>query len=160
MIKSRLESVSDPIHLFDETISYLFEMYWKQQRNNNLDQRVKMETKTQFTNAINILVQSIIYEPANYKTPYKEVAVNNKQTIYIYNNVPSTLHRYVEAFARGNIGEGRGKISIYGEADSLCTCVGPGNGEHLCLRFEDMVQCRSCTRSCCYSCIFGDNYIQ
>jgi hypothetical protein len=55
-------------------------MYWKQQRNNILDPRVKLETKTQFTNAINILVQSIIYEPANYKTPYKEVLVDDNKT--------------------------------------------------------------------------------
>jgi hypothetical protein len=160
MVKSRMESVKDPLVLFDEVVSFLFEKYWKQQRTNSSDPNIKLETKTQFTNAINIFVQSIIYEPANYNTPYNEIAVDNNQNIYIYNNVPRTLHRYVEAFARGNIGEDAGQSSIYGDEDSLCTCVGPGNGKHLFLKFEGVSLCQNCNRSCCYSCIFGATQLQ
>ncbi len=161
MLKSRLEAVSNNYaQLYDMTISYLFENYWKQQSNTINDWNRKLESKTQFTNTMNIFVQCIVYEPANYNTPYPEVALDNCHNIYIYNKPPSALHKYVEAFARGNTGTSDGKISIYGGEDTLCTCVGPGNGTHPFLHFENGVRCKTCQRSCCYSCIFGETQIK
>jgi hypothetical protein len=160
MLKSRMESVKDSLVLFNEVVSFLFEQYWKQQRPISVDPNIKMQTKKQFTDAINIFVQSIIFEPANYNTPYSEVAVDNSHSIYIYNNVPTTLHRYIEAFARGNIGDKDGQISIYGNDDCLCTCVGPGNGQHIFLKFEGVLHCKNCARTCCYSCIYGETQLQ
>lgn len=96
-----------------------------------------------------VFVESFLYEPANFVTPNM---LPQSKTLYIHDNVPSTLHPYNIKFARNTIG-----IEPSDYTNQMFTCAGPCAGHsHPFLLSEGVTVCsnKECKLNICPSCIF------
>jgi hypothetical protein len=94
---------------------------------------------------INILIESYLYEPANFTNDTPQPNKN----LYMVEPYPSCLHPYNNGFDR------KDPLVQVDEVDcsvDLMSCVGAGNGSHQFLKIEGTAECRSCSRTVCTTC--------
>ena len=94
---------------------------------------------------LQVLVQSYLYEPANFVSPGSEKQLSTK---YIHGVLPKDLHVYNHEFARSNF------IRSVDCCIDLCYCVGVGNEGHHVLFEEGIYTCVCCRLSVRGTCVF------
>ena len=92
---------------------------------------------------INTLVETYLFEPANC------VNIPHDSNIYIHNTYPVSLHPYNNGFDRNDPSISIDMVDCF---FYCCYCVGPGNGKHVFLRMEGVVNCFRCNRDICSTC--------
>jgi hypothetical protein len=103
---------------------------------------------------VNTFVDCMVYEPCIITTNNDGISTNLFDRNQYINNemVPSSLHPYLEAFARNDT-----NIVINGNVTDnvdVDVCLGPGNGPHYYMKKEGTNQCFDCKVVMCKTCTF------
>ena len=137
-----------PTSLYDQIIQlYTTKKFSKNNLNN--------DEVSPFCTFLNVLVQSYLFEPANFRTSGENI---NQQSnnLYIHGKKPLSLHPYNEDFYLN----GRGivvndDIIVHTSVDccfDVARCVGVGDGRsHIFMKQEGMYSCRQCQCCVCYT---------
>ena len=122
----------------------------KKNKKNNDDNFIEIQTidKDIFIDAMNIYVDSFIYEPINY---YKSIVYYDEAPKFIIQN-PNRLHEYIKDFGACN-----NDILIYESKNKLLTCTGVGSGDHIFLSYEKQYNCIYCHNLICKHCTITED---
>jgi hypothetical protein len=108
----------------------------------------------QFKVMIDTFVDCMIYEPCNITNGDGNIStVLFDRNQYINSNyIPTSIHPYLESFARNDT-----CINInrsVEDSEDLSVCIGPGNGLHYYMKKEGSNQCIDCQVVVCKTCTF------
>ena len=129
---------------YDQLLNY----YGKKWESRNKNTTRTCEEIEKYKKMINTLVETYLFEPANC------VNIPHDSNIYIHNTYPVSLHPYNNGFDRNDPSISIDMVDCF---FYCCYCVGPGNGKHVFLRMEGVVNCFRCNRDVCSTCRFKKN---